>query len=1447
MTLLALTVIDGGVPKDVVVEVEGSSDMALLHQALAPSLSTPLAGKSLYLERTGRLLRPGETFGDHGLRHADRIVVLPASAPLPSWLSATFELIAVEGVAAGTIWPLTDGTIRIGREAGSAEIALAGDVACSRSHCSVTIHGDSLTVADLDSTNGTFVNGTAITGPTAVGPGARIEVGESVFVVGARGQVPSHVRYDDGTLSFNRQPRVTFAAVELALDLPAPPSTPTKRRFPMAAAVLPVLMGGAMFVMTGQPYTLLMIALAPMMAIWSFHDDRSSGRKQFAADSAAYLEQLEHSAAQATRARDAAQAQRRQLSPAPLVLVQRAVSIAPDLWERRLSDPDFLHLRVGSADQSSMVRATLRDGGDEGLRASAEAIVAGVGTDRDVPLVTPLRDIGVLGGTGSEQERTELLRSMLVQIATLHSPNDVAAAVISPGAAADLDWCKWLPHVSALTDPDLALATSAEQVAWLWSALRDLLTSRKRLSERMVGAQRSFVPHVVVMVQAPVDLRPSDVSEFLRDGPAHGFSFVWLDSELQLLPNECSAFVAMSPGSVTVTDARTGSLTTSARPDHMPRPVADLVARSIGALRDASQARNSGGVPKMAPLLELLDLQPPTASALEARWAGSTADVRAMIGMGSSGAVYLDLAKDGPHGFAGGTTGSGKSGFLRGLIGSLAASNAPDRLNFVFVDYKASPQFEVCNRLPHAVGLVTNLDSASAERALVSLTAELERRQVILRDAGAESLADMFRTHPQETPPRLLIVVDEFQRMKVAVPAFVDGIVDIAARGRNVGMHLLLATQRPQGVITPDIEANTNYRIALRMANEEESRGVIGTDDAAHLPAQPGRGYLKVGQRMTEFQSVFVDGVSEAANATSASSHTFVLDRPLRQQAEGGGGDGPVDGTDLHALVDAATSAAASGSYRPNHRPWLPPLPATVSLRSIVDRRTDPSPFVLPIGAADRPDAQRQEVYQLDLAATGSLLASGAPGGGKTTLLRTIAAAAAMVASPDEIAIYCADAGGGELGALEFLPHCGGVATVSDPDRLRSLLQLLHTTVLERQAMFASIGAGSISQYRASTGRSLPDILFLIDDISALWSTLDGMDHGKLLDPFIRTLSGARGVGLHAIITADRLNAAPLPIASSIEQRFVMRLANPENYREVRLNKLLDTYVADGRMFNGDGVEIQIAALDHDGAFAGVDQRAALQELGQDLGGRHSSAAPRSVTVLPESIPAAEVVARTQFVGALLGIEESAHAAVGTNFSDSPTFFVAGPSKSGRTTALLTLASTLHAGFPDLEMHLIGARRTALSGALPWMTEAIGLDKATESAAALAARADANATGGGSGFIVVIDDADEFHEGPVATHLELLQRRARDAEVGLLISALAFKVPTIFHAWIRGVRANRSGVLLQPDLDRDGDIFNLRLPARSKLFLPPGRGFLISRGEPVLVQVALPDAAVVPR
>ena len=522
------------------------------------------------------------------------------------------------------------------------------------------------------------------------------------------------------------------------------------------------------------------------------------------------------------------------------------------------------------------------------------------------------------------------------------------------------------------------------------------------------------------------------------------------------------------------------------------------------------------------------------------------------IGVGIDGNFELDLARDGPHALIAGTTGSGKSELLQTMVASLALASRPDELTFVLIDYKGGAAFGACATLPHTVGIVTDLDGALAERALVSLGAELKRRESLLAAANATHL-DAFRATGGHLA-RLVIVVDEFASLAEELPDFVGGLVGIAQRGRSLGVHLVLATQRPEGVVSADIRANTNLRICLAVTRESESRDVIDTADAARISrTTPGRGFARTGHgELHPFQAGRVGG---AAVGIAAGDGIRVLRSPFRSLAAplvlsfGSTGVAQSGTTDLDRIVLACRDATRQLEIETLPSPWLEPLRAIETSRCTAAASRH---LTAVLGVHDVPSRQAQQPYLIDLDEVSHVMVAGSARSGRTTALRTLIVELARSTSSEDLHTYVLDCGGGSLATLSALPHVGAVATMLEHERIVRLISMLDIELVRRQALLAAHGFGSITEQRLSAVHRLPHVVLAIDGWEPFCALFDDVDNGAVLDAVWRLLRGGGAAGMHVVVTADRAGLVGR-LASTIEHRLVLRQADRADFSLIGL------------------------------------------------------------------------------------------------------------------------------------------------------------------------------------------------------------------------------------------------------------------------------------------------------
>ena len=1473
MELLLVVSRTGRPPVDLRVDIDAAAPAAELIDALKDTVGAT-GPVDAYVARTASRLDPARTVSDARLVHGDRLELVPAGRPpQESVRDATaalpaFELTVVGGPSAGARYPLRAGSAYIVGRDDTADIVV-GDPQTSRRHVHLGVGSHAVVATDAGSANGTFLDGRRLSAPTEVQPGQVLELGTTqLSIVAVAGAAHGHanVTWVDGRESYSRSPRVARTTTSPVVTVPTAPVQPPRRKIPMATALVPVVMGAVMAYFMG-PMMLLFALMGPVVMAASSWEDRRSGRKEYAARRAAYVAEMDQLERTVDATHRALLAERRSAAPSVAELVEWVRSRDPRLWERRYDEADFLTVRIAAADLPSRLSVTTNvSDTTKGLTAPetadqerAKALAASHALDPAVPVDVGLTTTGVLGIAGSARVRTALVSWLVVQAAILHSPRDLAIVGLLPATESspqsEWAWLRWLPHTETLlvgVPGARTVASEAEDVRALFQVVDDLVTTRRLRAERGVGDERPY-PWVLVVVPGPTAVPQPALSRLLADGPRFGVSCIVADTVAERLPGECRAIVRVDDrgdaGSVTLTAS--GDQISNLVIDGLSPDLAREVARRLAPLSDATAATATGEVPRRVLLLDLLEMPEPEARQIQRRWAtyAGTGTLGAPIGTGSAGPVSIDLRRDGPHGLAAGTTGSGKSELLQSLIGSLAATYPASTLTFVLVDYKGGAAFADCVQLPHTVGFFTDLDAHLAKRALISLNAELRRRERILRENGCKDLPELEQRRPDVGLANLFIVFDEFAFLKKEVPEFVAGVVDIAQRGRSLGVHLMLATQRPSGVVDENIRANTNLRIALRMADEQDSNDVLDRPDAARLPKSlPGRAFVRVGHSdVTLVQSAYANARSQQGGSTRQPTtvEPFLVASGLRDATRGGGHRDVQDDrpTDLQRLVAAIREAHTVSGVADQPKPWLDPLPPLIDLTALLalPAPSDASTTAIPIGHVDLPERQAQDVCWYDPGVTGHLLVYGTSGTGKTQLLRSIAAALSARCGPDDVHLYGLDATGHGLGPLTALPIVGGVVSIDEPERIDRLFGLLEQIVAERAALLATANAGSLAEYRAGGG-ALPYVVVLLDGLGAFRQTYMNIDRGELLERFERLVGQGRATGLAFVITADRRSAVPTTLSSGISERIVLRMADGDEYASLGLpTALASSTLPPGRGFL-NGVEVHVAVLGEDASGAGQAKR--LAELGTASAARLQGATPcrpQGVYPLPDRIDRTTVAfGAVQRASVPLGVSGDTYSPVALDLDESPVFGVFGTDRCGRSMTLLTLARGLVESTPGLEAYLVAPRRTPLLAAPWWREVGSGADAADDLARRLEDRLRDHESNP-CPWLVVVDDGEELADTPGGNALATLLRRARDVDLTVLAAVQTHTAHRAFGGWITGLRKVRNGIILNPNVDTDGDLYGVRLPKKASRRFPPGRGYLVSRGPVDYVQVVWPD------
>ncbi|MGW7527619.1 type VII secretion protein EccCa [Streptomyces sp. NPDC054783] len=1295
-----------------------------------------------------------------------------------------------------------------------------------------------------------------------------------------------------------------------------PPNLPEGKTGSPATALLP--MAGVMssvVMMTvirssqfaGLGAVVLVIALLGAVAL--FLSQRGKAQRQRRVQRERYLEYLEELRAELGATERERRRVARVLHPAPPALYD-VLRDPARLWERRRTDVDFLHVRVGVGDVpvQELTIGQQAVGGvltppDPFMLNEARALQARYTTVSDHPLTVLLDRAGNVSIVGDRAGVLRVARSLLVQAAVTHAPDDVAVALAVPGdRIEEWEWAKWLPHVLDPHSHDGALAARriAPGMAQLALAIGTDLGRRasyaaevrRGLSDRKALA---LTDRLLVLSDAygenAVDLPRPDSAVALDD---MGVTVLHLLAEQVHEPDHVSVRITVDGDEVTVEDLRGEQVVRSdGVVDRTGVPEAEGLARALAPLRLSAESA-AEGTPVSGPVdfPHLLGIDDMAALDPARQWAprGERDFLRVPIGLDDRHQpVLLDLKESselgmGPHGLCVGATGSGKSELLRTLVLALVTTHAPDDLAMVLVDYKGGATFAPFADLPHVAGVITNLENQAGlvERVHTSLAGEIKRRQQVLKDAGNVADIGHYRTlragtRPDLEPlPHLFVVIDEFGELLTAKPDFIDLFLSIGRIGRSIGVHLLLSSQRIEGGKLRGLETYLSYRLGLRTFSADESRTVLETTDAFHLPPLPGFGYLKVDtSTYTRFKAGFVSGayrgpvVHESTADAEPLAWTYPAfnapaqmstpeeDTPAPRERE----TGPtVLGVAVHRLTDAA---------EPVRRIWLPPLPEALTLDTAAGpvqasghglRLTHAGgPLQVPLGVLDDPARQWQGPWVHDLnIAGGHTAVIGGPASGKTTLLRTLALSLALTHTPRDVAVYGLDLVGGGLSALADLPHVGGIATRADHERASRTVAEVRAMLAEREQIFRERGIDSVDQLRALRGRGeLPqlgatDVVLLIDGFGALRDEFAHLD-----DDIADLLKRGSGYGIHVIAGMLRWNDVRIATQSLFGSRIELRLNDPADSSVDR--KLSETLSADtpGRALT-DGKLFAQAALPRIDAHATTDGLGpALEQAAATLRAAWHGETAAPVRVLPTRLPAQRLPSTVAEPRAIpIGVDQDTLSPTVLDlFGADQHLLVLGDNECGKTNLLKLVSRSLIDRYDKDELVFgVFDPRRGLRGVIPEpyrggyahnaaLSQALATGIATELAKRLPEAPDPDALTDEPSFtgpriVILVDDYDILTAAgrqPLAPFLPYISS-ARDIGLHFVVARrVAGASRALYEPFLTALRETGTTALVMTGDRTEGQL----LPGLYASTQPPGRGTLVRRGRHQLIQTAL--------
>lgn len=1090
-------------------------------------------------------------------------------------------------------------------------------------HAKLSFNGERWYVADINSSNGTYVNGYRVTSQNLLAGdmiyimGLKIIIGSSFIAINDPDNSlhinsDSLVPYSPQSPSceaapraelppadyFYRSPRFYSEAEHKIITIDPPPQRAKDDGLPMAMMLGPsmtmglasastgaismtnvIVNGGSM--MQALPMVIMSGSMLVGTVLWPIltkkHEKKVKAHKEEERQKK-YLEYLEQVRDEIRRALKE-QSDSLNTNLADLnKCISRIAERKPSLWERMPSHSDFLRIRIGTgnipldAEVKCQEKHFTMD--SDNLQDAMYSLAAEKKMLMNVPIGLELTKDNKLGIFGSFGFSFNFLKVMLVQIFSLHSYDEVKIMLLTDSFdEREWNFLKWIPHLWDDNKQQRFFASDEESAKELSAYIEKNILTRP---DKENSNYTAFSPYYIIISTSKMLAEKCEGLKKLiayKNNP--GFSVIMLEEELKDLPKEINSVIAVTKDRTRIFNKNdTSDKGISFERDKIN--VSILPSLSEDTANIELDLRGSGyTLPDMMTFLEMFKVGKIEYLNSLVRWKENnpTKSLKTVIGVDSHGEpFYLDLHEKyhGPHGLVAGMTGSGKSEFIITYILSLAVNYHPNEVAFILIDYKGgglTGAFEDPERgikLPHLAGTITNLDGAAVKRSLISIQSELRRRQAVFNRArriSGEGTMDiykyqqLFRDKIVDTPvPHLFIISDEFAELKTQQPEFMEQLISAARIGRSLGVHLILATQKPSGVVDDQIWSNSRFRVCLKVQEKADSQDMIKCPDAAEL-SQTGRFYLQVG-----FNELFALGQSAWCGADYLPTDEMEKQEDPAIQVVDNLGRVVMNvkkAKKNEKKVHTAKQVVAIVKYlsdlakeeKINERPlWLDPIPAKIYLDDIekkYHRGKDGIKLEPVIGEYDDPFNQRQSILTLPISELGNCLIYGAAGSGKTTLMTTICCGLIKNHTPDEVNIYIIDFGSQTLKAFEKAPHVGGVVLSSDEEKLINLLKMLLKETERRKTMFSEYG-GDFKAYCKNSGRTLPNILVALNNFPAF-----AEQYEELVETFnLLTRDGIK-YGIYFLAAVGSVNGIRYKTAQNFKQVLTLQLNDTLDYSVV--------------------------------------------------------------------------------------------------------------------------------------------------------------------------------------------------------------------------------------------------------------------------------------------------------
>lgn len=875
-------------------------------------------------------------------------------------------------------------------------------------------------------------------------------------------------------------------------------------------------------------------------------------------------------------------------------------------WDKRIEQNDFLVVRVGVGKTKLDIEVEYPEAGftieESELKKRADEVVESFRYIENVPVAYSLYKNKITAIMGNKYKSLYFVDNIILQLLTFYSYDDLKIVLFTNDANEEhWNYLKYLNHNF----------DNYKNIRFFCSQIEDI----KRVSEyleyellnRINSESNIRKPHYLLIIDDYSEVKKTNFMKTLVEMDENvGFSIIIIEKSINKLPSKCVNFIQLGEKESGIMENSYDRQECNNFYDEISYNVdMNEVSRLLANIPiELEQGINK--LPESITFLEMEKVGNVEQLNILNRWNtnDSTISLKAEIGVDENGDyLYLDLHEKfhGPHGLIAGTTGSGKSEFIITYILSMAINYSPDDVSFIIIDYKGGGlalAFENKNAgisLPHLAGTITNLDKAEMDRTLVSIDSEIKRRQMKFNEAReklGESTIDIYKYQKHykdgrldEAIPHLFIICDEFAELKTQQPDFMDNLISVARIGRSLGIHLILATQKPSGVVNDQIWSNSKFKVCLKVQDIADSKEMLKKPDAANLK-QTGRFYLQVG-----YDEYFALGQSAWCGAKYYPSKQIIkdIDRSIcfinntgsiiKSIQNGNSKSLESEGEQLGAILNNIIEVSNQVNKK-STKLWLSNIDEIILVDSLIKKYSyikNETPEAI-IGEYDAPELQEQGLLKYNFINQGNTLIYGNDNTEREMLLSSMLYSTSILYTTKEINYYVCDFGSESLKKFRSMPQVGDMVFLDEEEKLNNLLKLIRKEMGRRKKLLADFGGEYINYIKSNKSQeTLPCISIIINNYDSFIDMYPNVS--EELIPISRDCSR---YGIILIVTLNAISSMARRLRQNFNNNYALKISDPSDYMTIfnsRKRMVPRNIEGRGLFSNGELHEFQTASL----------------------------------------------------------------------------------------------------------------------------------------------------------------------------------------------------------------------------------------------------------------------------